>query len=117
MKCVCSLAINLFDFTIAKQTKLNRYFWNHTLILQLKSTNFTNFDAVGDLLSTLHNIFTEFKSHEQIENRLIMKKLKNKLKKLSIKNSAVCNCHKVRVHFTFFLYNAFSIVFFSSFSG
>jgi F-box/leucine-rich repeat protein 5 len=37
----------------------------------------------------------EFKTHEAIENRFIMKKLKNKLKGLSIQNTAVCNCHKV----------------------
>ena len=37
----------------------------------------------------------EFKCHEQIENQLIMKKLKNKLKQLSIQNAAVCNCHNV----------------------
>ena len=47
------------------------------------------------LLSTLIRTFVEFKNHEMIENTLIMKKLKHKLKKLSIRNSAVCNCHKV----------------------
>lgn len=46
------------------------------------------------LLDTLFRTFVEFKSHEQIENRFIMKQLRIKLKALSIKNTAVCNCHK-----------------------
>jgi F-box/leucine-rich repeat protein 5 len=42
----------------------------------------------------LHNVFKEFKSHEDIENEHIMKQLKLKLKAMEIYNSAVCNCHK-----------------------
>ena len=42
----------------------------------------------------MHNVFKEFKSHEDIENEHIMKQLKLKLKAMEIYNSAVCNCHK-----------------------
>ena len=47
------------------------------------------------LLESLLKTFMEFKSHEQIENQFILKKLKHKLRQLSIQNSAVCNCHSV----------------------
>ncbi len=43
-------------------------------------TDFSNNDALIALLSNLENIFTEFKSHEEIENEHIMKKLKSKLR-------------------------------------
>ena len=66
-------------------------------ILQCNNTNFSGGDDLESLLSTLIRTFVEFKNHEMIENTLIMKKLKHKLKKLSIRNSAVCNCHKVRL--------------------
>ncbi len=45
-------------------------------------------------MTNLHNVFKEFKSHEDIENEHIMKQLKTKLKAMEIYNSAVCNCHK-----------------------
>lgn len=62
---------------------------------QLERTNFSDYVDMQLLLQSLSEAFEEFKKHEQIENNLIMKKLKNKLKQLSIKNTAVCNCHKV----------------------
>jgi len=43
------------------------------------------------LLDSLHRTFIEFRSHEQIENKLIMRKLRSKMRN----NEAVCNCHKV----------------------
>lgn len=46
------------------------------------------------LLESLIKTFHEFIAHEQIENQFIMKKLRNKLRSLSIQNTAVCNCHK-----------------------
>jgi F-box/leucine-rich repeat protein 5 len=61
---------------------------------QIQKTNFMNDDDLGNFLQSLLHTFTEFRSHEMIENRFIMRRLKNKLKKLSIRNQAVCNCHK-----------------------
>lgn len=64
------------------------------IIFQLTATNFTNVSHLTALLENLIKTFQEFIAHEQIENRFIMKKLKNKLRSLSIQNTAVCNCHK-----------------------
>ncbi|XP_069101137.1 F-box/LRR-repeat protein 5-like [Argopecten irradians] len=55
--------------------------------------NFTNVGHLTSLLENLCNTFREFHNHEQVENQFIMNKLKEKLKCLSIKNHAVCNCH------------------------
>lgn len=63
-------------------------------VAKLEKTNFSDYVDMQQLLRSLSEAFQEFKKHEQIENNLIMKKLKNKLKQLSIRNSAVCNCHK-----------------------
>lgn len=60
----------------------------------LTTTNFSNAVHLSKLLENLIKTFQEFIAHEQIENQFIMKKLKNKLRSLSIQNSAVCNCHK-----------------------
>ncbi|XP_014663872.1 PREDICTED: F-box/LRR-repeat protein 5-like [Priapulus caudatus] len=60
---------------------------------KLTSTNFKNYCDFENLLSDLYATFIEFKTHEKIENEEIMKRLKLKLKALSISNSAVCNCH------------------------
>ncbi len=68
---------------------------------QCHSTNFSGHFDLESLLSTLIKTFIEFKNHEMIENTYIMKKLKRKLKKLSIRNSAVCNCHKVIDEFVY----------------
>ncbi|GBN40310.1 F-box/LRR-repeat protein 5 [Araneus ventricosus] len=59
----------------------------------LTCTDFTDYAALESLLHDLHHTFCEFKSHEQIENKYIMKKLKKRLKLLSIHDAAVCNCH------------------------
>ncbi|KAK2165310.1 hypothetical protein LSH36_52g07052 [Paralvinella palmiformis] len=66
----------------------------HNYFAMIQSTNFTDGVDLQQLLECLSRIFFEFKTHEQIENRFIMKRLKLKLKRLSIKNTAVCNCHK-----------------------
>ncbi len=60
---------------------------------KLVVTDFANSDALFGLLTNLQRVFKEFKSHEDIENEFIMKKLKSKLKDLAIHNTAVCNCH------------------------
>lgn len=61
---------------------------------KLVVTDFANSDALFGLLTNLQGVFKEFKSHEEIENEFIMKKLKSKLTALAIHNTAVCNCHK-----------------------
>ncbi|EEC02522.1 F-box/leucine rich repeat protein, putative [Ixodes scapularis] len=60
---------------------------------KLICTDFSDYSALESLLHSLHRTFCEFKCHEQIENQLIMTKLKKKLKTLSIHDSSVCNCH------------------------
>lgn len=42
-------------------------------------TDFANNDALFALLTNMQSVFIEFKSHEEIENEHIMKKLKSKL--------------------------------------
>ncbi|XP_021343919.1 F-box/LRR-repeat protein 5-like [Mizuhopecten yessoensis] len=59
----------------------------------MSDINFTNVGHLTLLLENLCNTFKEFYNHEQVENQFIMKKLKEKLQCLSIKNHAVCNCH------------------------
>lgn len=61
---------------------------------QMRETNFYNSYHLKKALALLHSTFTEFRAHEQIENKFIIKRLKLKLQQLSIKNDAVCNCHK-----------------------
>lgn len=60
----------------------------------MTETNFHDAFRMTSLLENLSTTFKEFKAHEQIENRCIMRKLKEKLRALSITNTAVCNCHK-----------------------
>ncbi|KAG8196333.1 hypothetical protein JTE90_013818 [Oedothorax gibbosus] len=60
---------------------------------KLVCTDFSDYVSLDSLLRELHHTFCEFKSHEQIENRYIMRKLKKRLKLLSIQDAAVCNCH------------------------
>lgn len=60
---------------------------------KLTCTDFTDYAALESLLHDLHQTFCEFKSHEQIENQYIMKKLKKRLKAMSIHDASVCNCH------------------------
>ena len=47
---------------------------------KLVVTDFANNDALFVLLTNLQGVFKEFKSHEEIENKYIMAKLKSKLK-------------------------------------
>lgn len=63
------------------------------IYLQLTDTNFADVHHMTSLLENLVNAFQVFRAHEQIENKYIMKKLKAKLNALSIRSSAVCNCH------------------------
>ncbi|XP_013408873.1 F-box/LRR-repeat protein 5 [Lingula anatina] len=65
----------------------------HKYCDMLSSVNFSSDFDLEMLLQNLCNTFAEFKAHEQIENELIMKRLKHKLKALQITNTAVCNCH------------------------
>lgn len=62
-------------------------------IFQVSESNFADISHLTNLLENLANTFKEFKAHEQIENKYIMKKLKDKLRALSVRNTAVCNCH------------------------
>ena len=86
-----------------------------TNAFQIKKTNFKDDTDLKLLLESLLRTFMEFKYHEQIENQLIMKKLKNKLKQLSIQNAAVCNCHNVgyslkqSLHFLLLSFNTFPV--------
>jgi len=64
------------------------------MFFQLTATNFSDVSKFTTLLELLIKTFNEFVAHEQIENQFIMKKLKTKLRSLSIQNTAVCNCHK-----------------------
>ena len=45
------------------------------------------------VLEKLCHTFHVFKAHEQIENRFIMCRLKEKMLALDITDAAVCNCH------------------------
>lgn len=85
----------------ASHDEINVFKIPHSRMMQLVNacnnkltvTDFANSDALFGLLTNLQGVFKEFKSHEEIENEFIMKKLKSKLKALAIHNSAVCNCH------------------------
>ena len=71
-------------------TKLSIY---KKFFLQVSEINFADTSHLTNLLENLVNTFKEFKAHEHIENKYIMKKLKEKLKTLSIRSTALCNCH------------------------
>ncbi len=60
-------------------------------------TDFTSLNDFEQLLIRLQRTFTEFMAHEEIENKIVMKKLKNKLKQQQIMEDTevVCNCHKI----------------------
>ena len=66
------------------------------MIWQIESTNFSSIMDMKQLLESLYQTFTEFKTHEQIENKLIVKKLSFKMHSLAVNTTAVCNCHKVQ---------------------
>ena len=71
--------------------------------MKVKTTNFSSTVDLQLLLDSLYRTFSEFKSHEQIENRLIMRKLRSKMRQ----NEAVCNCHKVSSGIVLFLFITF----------
>ncbi|XP_041035589.1 F-box/LRR-repeat protein 5 isoform X2 [Carcharodon carcharias] len=60
---------------------------------KLSNTNFSNSRDFQSLLTSLYATFTEFKSHEQIENEYIMDELQHRLRALSVCNSSVSNVH------------------------
>lgn len=60
---------------------------------QLTDTNFANAVHLTSLLENLRNTFHEFRDHEAIENQFIMTRLKDKMRELSVRSNAVCNCH------------------------
>ncbi|XP_023230434.1 F-box/LRR-repeat protein 5-like [Centruroides sculpturatus] len=60
---------------------------------KLSCTDFSDGKALESLLHSLHHAFREFKCHEYIENKLIMRKLKGRLMSLSVQDATVCNCH------------------------
>ncbi|XP_078061912.1 F-box/LRR-repeat protein 5-like isoform X1 [Mustelus asterias] len=60
---------------------------------KLSNTNFSNSRDFQSLLTSLYATFTEFKSHEQIENEYIMDELQQRLRALSVCNSSVSNIH------------------------
>ncbi|CAL1544915.1 unnamed protein product [Lymnaea stagnalis] len=59
----------------------------------ITTTDFRDEDHLTTLLENLKNVFSEFKAHERIENMLIMKRLRIKLRAASVTSAAVCNCH------------------------
>jgi len=75
--------------------------------MKVKSTNFSNIVDMQLLLDSLCRTFSEFKSHEQIENKLIMRKLRSKIRN----NEAVCNCHKVSFIFLPLFWKQFILTF------
>ncbi|KZS10931.1 Uncharacterized protein APZ42_024579 [Daphnia magna] len=64
-----------------------------TYMDQLSTTDFRSNGALEHLLPLLENTFTEFKSHEHIENQYIMERLKQRLKLVDVTSQSVCNCH------------------------
>lgn len=42
----------------------------------------------------LEKTFHEFKTHELIENKYIMERLKQRLKMVNVTSQSVCNCHE-----------------------
>ncbi|XP_072884730.1 LOW QUALITY PROTEIN: F-box/LRR-repeat protein 5 [Hemitrygon akajei] len=60
---------------------------------KLSKTNFSNSRDFQALLTSLYATFTEFKSHEQIENECIMEELQQRLRALSVRNSSVSTVH------------------------
>ncbi len=60
---------------------------------QLLAVDFHNHEALEALLPLLEKTFTEFKTHEHIENQFIMERLKQRLKIVNAASQAVCNCH------------------------
>ncbi|KAL8575501.1 hypothetical protein ACOMHN_013052 [Nucella lapillus] len=65
----------------------------HKYLDLVSSTNFTDVGHMTSVLEKLCRTFDVFRTHEQIENRFIMQRLKEKLTALDITDAAVCNCH------------------------
>ncbi|KAK7102063.1 F-box/LRR-repeat protein 5-like [Littorina saxatilis] len=65
----------------------------HKYLDMVTSTNFSDVGRMACVLEKLCHTFNVFKAHEQIENRFIMRRLKEKLLSLDITDAAVCNCH------------------------
>ena len=82
--CMCRCQPNTFSSLFCQTLFCNNY-------LQVKSTNFSSTVDLQLLLDSLYRTFKEFKSHEQIENKLIMRKLRSKMRKCE----AICSCHEV----------------------
>ncbi|CAF4643308.1 unnamed protein product, partial [Rotaria sp. Silwood2] len=84
--------LNVFTFPHSRMRKLL-----NCCTSEFGHTDFTSLNDFEELLIRLQRIFTEFMAHEEIENHLVMKKLKKKLKQNSpIDDSElICNCHKV----------------------
>ncbi|XP_037076857.1 F-box/LRR-repeat protein 5-like [Pollicipes pollicipes] len=61
---------------------------------QLSATDFSSSRAVAALLSSLLVTFREFRCHEQIENQLIVGRLKRRLSVRSAHHATVCSCHE-----------------------
>ncbi|KAK3102932.1 hypothetical protein FSP39_015038 [Pinctada imbricata] len=75
-----------------KDVDRGQYFKQYD-VKRLTGTNFSDVRHLTTLLENLAHTFQEFRAHEQIENKYIMQKLKDKLNMLSIRSTAVCNCH------------------------
>ncbi|CAF0803646.1 unnamed protein product [Rotaria sordida] len=84
--------LNVFTFPHSRMRKLL-----HCCTSKFGHTDFTSLNDFEKLLIRLQRIFKEFMAHEEIENHLVMKKLKKKLKQNSqIDDSElICDCHKV----------------------
>ncbi|CAF1471297.1 unnamed protein product [Rotaria magnacalcarata] len=84
--------VNVFTFPHSRIKKLM-----NCCTSKFGHTDFTSLNDFEELLIGLQCIFTEFMAHEQIENHLVMKKLRKKLKQNSPMDDTelICNCHKV----------------------
>ncbi|CAC5415804.1 FBXL5 [Mytilus coruscus] len=84
----CPEEVDVFTIPHSRMKELVKKYLN-----MVSEINFADISHLTNLLENLVNTFKEFKAHEQIENKYIMKKLKDKLRTLSVRNTAVCNCH------------------------
>ncbi|XP_071961102.1 F-box/LRR-repeat protein 5-like [Antedon mediterranea] len=65
----------------------------HLYSEKLSSTDFSSYADLKALLQGLVSTFSEFKNHEHIENKCIMKKLQNRLNFLHVEVNAVKQVH------------------------
>ncbi|CAF5122231.1 unnamed protein product [Rotaria sp. Silwood1] len=84
--------LNVFTFPHSRMRKLL-----NCCTSKFGHTDFTSLNDFEELLIRLQGIFTEFMAHEEIENHLVMKKLKKKLKQNSPIDDTqlICNCHTI----------------------